>query len=139
MMFSTQTSIVAELEVVSDLHIGVSDSAQDASGRQYAPVVRDVNGKPIIPASSLKGALRSAEFAVTSNDESDVFGFASRHREGEGQIANLWLEHAVLKKASSEDLNSVTQSDPEGGVFRAWHVALDPKTGAAKANHLFQL
>ena len=64
--------ITGELEVLTGLHIGASD-AYSAIGAIDSPVIRDgLSQKPLIPASSLKGKMRSLLAKAINTDASDL-------------------------------------------------------------------
>lgn len=133
MIFGHRIEITGNLTLLSDMHIGVSDSGLNDEGHEVSLVARGEGGAPIIPASSLKGVLRAALPVDIANK---IFGYASQHREGEGQAARFWLDHAWLDTPAGE-LSGLSKEAPANGVFTAKHVALDPKTGAAEEHKLF--
>ena len=58
--------IETNLTVLTGLHIGGSDT-YSAIGTVDAPVIKSpLNGKPIVPGSSLKGKLRTLIASVTN-------------------------------------------------------------------------
>lgn len=56
--FASRTTIRGDLIAETGLHIGVGGSSIDPSATD-SPVIRDSRGRPFIPGSSLKGAIRS--------------------------------------------------------------------------------
>jgi CRISPR-associated RAMP protein (TIGR02581 family) len=56
--FSSRVTIRGQLIAETGLHIGTGVSALDPSATD-SPVIRDVKGRPFIPGSSFKGALRA--------------------------------------------------------------------------------
>lgn len=74
--------IKGEIELITGLHIGGSES-YSAIGAVDSPVVRDsVSGNPIIPGSSLKGKMR----ALLQN----TFGVSRSHNEDHSQVLRLF-------------------------------------------------
>lgn len=136
-MIGERVEISARLKVISDLRIGAAnEEAEEKNGetRHYSPVLRGVNGLPVLPASSLKGVLR----AVLPEDIRDeAFGCITDHGSGRGQIGRLWLEQSFLISASQDDLSGLSQDQDDTGCFRKMGVALDPDRGTASDNKLF--
>ncbi|MEJ2002524.1 MAG: RAMP superfamily CRISPR-associated protein [Maritimibacter sp.] len=135
MIFGNRISLTCHLVAKSDIHVGAGDTAIGKDGREFSQLVRQ-GDMPILPASSLKGVLRAALAERGDPNLASIFGNASNVDERTGQAAHLWLDHAVLMKPA-EDLNGLSEHPAEGGVYRAKHVALDPATGAAAENKLF--
>lgn len=74
--------ISGEIEVVTGLHIGGTDS-YSAIGAVDSPVIRDsVTGYPIIPGSSIKGKMRSLL--------QKTFGSSPSHNEDNEQVLRLF-------------------------------------------------
>ncbi|NLJ90556.1 MAG: type III-A CRISPR-associated RAMP protein Csm3 [Clostridiales bacterium] len=74
--------ISGEIEVVTGLHIGGTDS-YSAIGAVDSPVIRDsVTGNPIIPGSSIKGKMRSLL--------QKTFGASPSHNEDHDQVLRLF-------------------------------------------------
>ncbi|HHB81554.1 MAG TPA: hypothetical protein ENK83_07415 [Aliiroseovarius sp.] len=144
MIFGPRILIRGKLHLKTDLHLGGSDARIEASTdkqgnaitREVSPVVRDFSGKPMIPATSLKGVLRHA-LRSSAQDADGLLGSASDVAKQSGAVASLWLDHAVLERAGA-DLANLSESGSEGGVYQAKHVALDPATGTAADNKLFE-
>lgn len=133
MIFGQRIQITGTLTLQSDMHIGVSDTGRDSNEHELSLVARGLDEKPIIPASSLKGALRAG---LDVDKAKAIFGDASEHREGEGHAARLWLDHAWLASYPS-GLNGLSAEAPATGIFQAKHVAMDPATGASEEHKLF--
>ena len=56
--FNGKYIIDAKIELITGLHIGTAENSLDIGGVDN-PVIKDANGIPYIPGSSLKGKLRS--------------------------------------------------------------------------------
>ncbi|MFZ1413759.1 MAG: RAMP superfamily CRISPR-associated protein [Defluviicoccus sp.] len=98
-MFADRFEITGTLTLDSALHIGCgnilpkreTDSA-DAAEPSLSLVCRAEGGRPIIPGTSLKGALRA--LLPDPRLGAELFGMISEHREEAGQIGRLWLRPA---------------------------------------------
>ncbi len=136
MIFARRIRISGQIELKSDLHVGGSDVQfdidKDGEERRFSAIIRQQDGKPIIPASSLKGVLRST--LGKGAHRTELFG--EEHKDGSGRVARLWLDHAVMSEAAA-DLEDLSDHPAEGGVFRSKHVAIEPATGAAAPNKLY--
>lgn len=81
---------LARVVVEADTPIAVGTGREDIV--TDAPVVRDVNGLPYIPATSLTGVIRHA-LGIGKEDKNVVFGY---HDKNGGQGARLILTDAVM-------------------------------------------
>ncbi len=138
MIFGARLTITGKLKTDSDLHIGGSNKefvTEDGKQREVAALARWHDGKPFIPASSLKGVLRAA-LKQAGEDEKAVFGEGSEHERDKGYAARLWLDHAVLETEGAPPSN-LSNDTSAPGAFHARHVALDAATGAAMDHKLF--
>ena len=142
-MFGKRIHFEAILEAESDLHIGGAPAIERNDGkgtRKIAAIMRDAYKKPYLPASGLKGALRSA----LDGDGSaiPIFGSAGDGATSEGDavlgnIAKLWLEDARMEAATESNLNGLGHFEPEEGAYFQTRVALNERTGANDRNKLF--
>lgn len=81
--------ISGEIEVITGLHIGGTDS-YSAIGAVDSPVIRDsVTNNPIIPGSSIKGKMRSLL--------QKTFGASPDHNEDDEQVLRLFGSSATDK------------------------------------------
>ncbi|OIQ35227.1 MAG: hypothetical protein BM559_01555 [Roseobacter sp. MedPE-SWchi] len=124
MIFGNRFTIQSTLVAKSDLFVGGTDRRTNDDGHEVSTIVRWHNGQPVIPASSLKGALRRALMALNEGAATTLFGQGSEHANGIGSAATLWIDHSVMS-GSVDHVRTVT------------HVALDPATGASEDNKLF--
>ena len=114
------------LVLESDLHVGNGDV--DGNRAMFA---RDAGGRPVIPGSTLKGALRAC---LDSKTADKLFGTAKD--DGTGSMGRVIFYAAELRP------DSVNPGDlPAGGdgVAIATHVAIDRAHGGAEDRKLFQL
>ena len=81
---------LARVVVEADTPIAIGTGREDIV--TDAPVVRDVNGLPYIPATSLTGVIRHA-LGIGKEDKNVVFGY---HDENGGQGSRLILTDAVM-------------------------------------------
>lgn len=110
----------------SDLHVGDGD----ADGNR-ATFVRDVRGNPIIPGSTLKGALRACFDRGTAGK---LFGTAKD--DGTGNMGRLIFYSARLRPGTADPCDLPAG---EAGIARAAHVAIDRARGGAEARKLFEM
>lgn len=150
MMFGNRLVIEAELELQSDLHIGSGlikkierkNRDDEPETSELALVQRDHKKRPLIPSTSLKGALRAALDRIDAKASATLFGEISEHEQDKGQIGRLWIEPAIWQ--------GVKAPDPEPGpellappdhtqedAFNRIRVALDRDRGAAAERLLF--
>ncbi|GMG85347.1 RAMP superfamily CRISPR-associated protein [Paralimibaculum aggregatum] len=124
MMYGKRYRIESVLRLERDLHIGGSRRIEyrdeNDERRERVAVMRARDGAPLIPASSLKGALRARLDRAT-----EFLGEASEHKNGRGKAARLWMENAPASKG-----HDAPRCDK--------HVSIDRVTGAALENHLFE-
>lgn len=154
-----------ELGVLSDLHIGDGTTGEIERMRDrndapdallvadYARVVRDHRGRPVIPATALKGALRKA-YLHRFGDEAAKAAFGEAHRtewffeKGEeaardlGGPAMLTFFAGLLDDRGSdfdEGLPRAPSPPDAGGIptFVATHVSLSRRTGTADDQKLY--
>ena len=120
------TRFSGSLLLESDLHVGDGDTEGN-----LATFVRDVRGNPIIPGSTLKGALRACFGRKTAGK---LFGTAKD--DGTGNMGRLIFYAARLRFGSADpgDLPA-----DEAGVAQAAHVAIDRAHGGAEAQKLFEI
>ncbi len=150
-----QGNIVAE----SGLHVGGQSAAFDIGGVDNS-VVKNGDGKPYIPGSSLKGKLRSLlakregskDFVRPKKEKGtnglydddtyigDLFGLPA-HNDRPQAYTRLFVRDATLDAAKLEALkNSATLYDMEFEYSDVkWENVIDRKTGAAKNGGLRQM
>lgn len=117
-----------DLEWVTDspMHIGAA-SFRHLDGNQVQEIVAaSAGGRPHIPATTLKGALRSL---CGREDAELLFGTPGEGEGKEGHIGHVLLGAALMTDGLDRFRGS--QERPE------WRTSVDPRTGAAKGGHLF--
>ena len=123
------------LRLLAPLHVGsgdrrIVDARSDEDGpTQIALILRDAEGRPWIPAASVKGVLRS----LSTRAIEVLFGAISDHDEGTGRMGALLFRAAVLH-TPGDAVGSAAATD---GTFIHQRTALDPGRGIAKRNRLF--
>ena len=120
------TRFSGSLLLESDLHIGDGD----ADGNR-ATFVRDEEGNPTIPGSTLKGALRACFDPETAGK---LFGTAKD--DGTGNMGRL-IFYAARLRSGTADPGDLPAGEP--GMARAAHVAIDRARGGAEARKLFEI
>lgn len=120
--------IVGRLEVLSPLHVGsgnvVPTTRMGKDGQQTEPTLvdalcRTAAGRPYLPASTLRGAVRARlADADTVNRELGVRLFGTTHDE-DGQMGKLRFYDAVQTDDRQPDLRSAIAIDPLFGVVEA--------------------
>lgn len=147
MIFGNRLALKLKLETEAPLHIGAgirrTDPNLQTSDMDKAPEVllvqRDRTGQPIIPATSLKGALRTAA-ALPATAVDRLLGEQGEAAEGRGRIARLWLGTAVATTppdASTAHRGSTTDAGLRAHGFVKTGVQIERTTGAAEARKLF--
>ena len=147
MIFGNRLVLTLKLETAALLHIGAGvrrvEPQLKADDMDEAPelllVQRDRTDRPIIPATSLKGALRAvSRLPAATLDQ--LLGEAGEAAEGRGRIARLWLDTAIA--TTPADANAAYRgSTSDAGLrdhgFVKTGVQIDRMTGAAEARKLF--
>ena len=147
MIFGNRLVLTLELETGAPLHVGAgicrTDPKLQKTDMDEAPEVllvqRDRAGQPIIPATSLKGALRAAtDLSAAALDR--LLGEQGEAAEGRGRIARLWLGTAVGTTpgdANAGHRGSTTETGLRAHGFVKTGVQIERTTGAAEARKLF--
>lgn len=159
MMFGNRIEFELKLHLDGDLHIGAGVDEEDAKlldeearkkGEEppkVALVQRDVAGNAVIPATSLKGALRS-QAALTKEQFDRLLGQQGKvvrddHgdlKKVEGRIGRLWLGCATSEAAVDDDAR-FAGATKNGGIRRQGFVKtavrIDRKSGAAEDTLLY--
>jgi CRISPR/Cas system CSM-associated protein Csm3 (group 7 of RAMP superfamily) len=113
----------AQIKGLSEVLISSDSVVRDETGEHLiTPVLRGYGNKPMIPASTLKGALRA--YNCDNASLRDLFGFAAADGTTKSAIGRLELDDACLV-----DTTRVTS------IRRT---AISRQTGAADHNRLFQ-
>lgn len=129
-MFGDRIAFSATLEVVSDLHFGAPEAATEQGNVQR--LVYNHEGRPLLPASTLKGVLRAG-----SKNDMASFGAPTDTERVSGIVAKLWLDDALLNKPAEDSLFTGRGKSCGSGVFLSEHVAIDRMTGAAENSKLY--
>lgn len=147
MIFGNRLIIEAELELLSDLHVGSGrteklaplDGDEEDQKTECALVQRDADNQPLIPSTSLKGGLRAAVRGLSEPELAGLFGEISEHEKGKGQIGRLWIEPARWLGAAADEEGSrlapASRCCADG--FKRTRVAIDRQRGAAADRLLF--
>ena len=98
--------IVIEAETPIAVGSGRSDILTDS------PVVRDINGLPFIPGSSLAGVLRHA--LGIADDEKNIFG---HHDDNGGEGSRLSVSDAVMIGAEGKAMDGLQPGIDRTGAF----------------------
>ena len=132
------------LKILSPLHIGVGRVREDLlpereeNGKKHKvpvnAIIRGALGKPYLPGTTLKGALKSALRTSSEAVSSELFGDIKS--DGSGRMGALLVRGALMDKAGqAEGLPYAT----EDGVFVLSRTAIDAGRGIAARNKLFNM
>lgn len=138
--------IAGRLTLESDLRLGDGDhrgapSRDDGQDAQVATIQRDVDGKPIIPGSSLKGVLRHfAKTLVRDDGEWAVldrlFGEAPSATDG-GRGGALEFLDCRMAGTSPDHVALFRDWAPERHGYARDGIAIDGATGTVEGRKLF--
>jgi CRISPR/Cas system CSM-associated protein Csm3 (group 7 of RAMP superfamily) len=153
-VFSDRWIVTGRLVVVSPLHVGTGDTTRyahvkgkdgeggNAGTPEVARIARGDGGRPIIPASTLKGLLRRIAETIPSVEVASLFGEIKD--DGSGAMGRLLprtaTANALADASKMPYANESADGKPIGrGVFVAARTSVDAVTGAAAKNKLFFL
>lgn len=150
MMFGNRLRLTGDLELLTDLHLGSGERDErertepDGERETYelSLVQRGVDGRAVIPGTSLKGAMRAAALTARlgKGEIADLFGPLQVQGAKEAKIGRLWI-HAALRKGNADRRDEVRGLTRDGGSkedgFERIHVRLHRTTGASEAHLLY--
>lgn len=116
--------------------------AENGETSRMATVVRDVDDKPVIPGSALKGALRAAVLASCGPEKSvELFGAEknSEGAEGHASVVTIYAARIIEEGPPAPTSNLGLPESGKKYTFLATHVALDRKTGSAEDQKLYSV
>ena len=139
------------LQVLSPLHVGSGDTRTveavkgglDGEKPAVAAIVRDALGRPYIPGSTLKGALRRIAERLTANgtlDKPSISQLFGEIKEGAGgQIGAILFRGATLKDTPPDTSPMPYGASPDlgKGVFVAARTQVEHSSGVADDHALF--
>lgn len=114
-----------------------SDAPADDLENAYSAVIVDANGKPYIPASTLRGALRAATTDPVLRTR--LFGPAQIHGSADGTAGIVRLSDAPLKHSADTTAANTPYWDPHRGTGIQHGIAIDAVTGAVRKHMLYRL
>ncbi|MFZ1342873.1 RAMP superfamily CRISPR-associated protein [Thiothrix eikelboomii] len=140
--------ISGTLRLCSDLHVGsgnvedIRPRVQDAEEGSYRSVLLDHAGKPMIPASTLRGWLRQYACTVargSNHTQLEYFEYnAFGHSEGDKRVTGrVRLQDAILRAAAKPSTDKPKSYDAERGTLLRHGIALDARTGVVDDHKLF--
>ena len=158
----SQLRFTAKVQLKANLHIGIGETAplgESGGLRPSAPLVdgvnpevslifRDETGRPAIPATAQKGALRKAIQALEDEAEANrLFGevkdtewvrdaWGERLTEDRGTAGTVWLRMARRTEAPLHPGQQPYWEASKESCISA-HVAIERKTGTAADQKLF--
>lgn len=154
-----RVKISGQLTVCSALHIGdggmdelrnhdypkAKIKAQDVEKMHYNTVCRDVEGKPYLPASSLRGFLAAIAQDFDAKLHQQLFGLpatpadeqANDDDEEQGQAGRLRIYDARLNTQKIPEVNHLAAWDAKKYTCLRSQVSIDPITGVSKSHQLF--
>ena len=104
--FINRYVITGELEAVTALHVGAAEDVFKPNGCKN-PFFRNADGKPLIPGSSLKGAMRSFLEQYLSSDSGSTIIPANIHYRRSGCSA----DHPCADHKTDPDLEKLLRSN----------------------------
>jgi CRISPR/Cas system CSM-associated protein Csm3 (group 7 of RAMP superfamily) len=145
-------SFTARLRLRSDLHIGTGGTGELSKLRSsfkpddpekdpdVALIARDHDGRPIIPATALKGALRKAALAGYGRETAERLFGAVKYTSPDGtdetgQIGLVWLRFAPMTETPLPGERPFW--DAQARTIITTHVAIERRTGTAADKKLF--
>lgn len=145
MMFGPRWEITLAMHLEGTLHIGSGETPPDPKVAdaeadkppEVSEVQRDKDGNAIIPATSLKGALR-AQAPLSGAERDALLGERGEAEEGKGRIARLWFGPAIAGDFCNQRFQGMTKNRGlrrQGFVKTA--VRIDRKSGASEDKYLF--
>lgn len=147
-MYVNHVTLSGVLTVTEDLHIG-SGEEKEIGGRRVATLFRNDKKIPVIPSTSLKGAVRSAGQYDSQDDAAfvrDVFGTTDASRDDRsGAMGRLWFHTAALcpdswglaKKQNLPGADSDGGNSDRPGSFIKVRTAIDRQSGGPDEHKLF--
>lgn len=109
---------IARMVVEAATPLAVGSGASDVV--TDSPVVKDINGLPYIPGTSLAGVLRHALELGRCEDETNFFGY---HDKDGGRGARIVFTDAVMIGRDGVAVDGIRQQDPADD-FYAWYQEL---------------
>lgn len=107
-----------------------------------APVAKDVNGLPYIPATSIAGVLRHA-MGYTNDADGNIFGYISKTGNDSGHGSDIIFTDAVMVGKDGKALDGIQNIDWDDEFYRYFqdlpirqHVRINDK-GTAENNGKF--
>jgi CRISPR/Cas system CSM-associated protein Csm3 (group 7 of RAMP superfamily) len=152
-MYEGHLIVEVVIATTSPLHIGtalgaIPDAAPEFAGktadgepREIAPVQRDARGLPIIPATTLKGAMRAlAASALNKKDLDAVFGAIRESEPSQTGNPGVLVPYAarLLMPASLDGrVEAETNRCAAAGIYVTTRTAIDDASGTADHRKLF--
>lgn len=140
-MSKTRIDITGELEVVTPLHVGsgtfrsLPAAAQDQGEcPEVAEIVRDADGAPYLPPTTLKGLLRRLMEAMPDQKEQMPRLLGEIKNDGQGRMGALLMRGA--RRLVAPNVQDAPYAE-ERGIFVAARTRVDPQSGTAKDSALF--
>lgn len=127
--------ITGKIELKTGLRIGTSKNALDIGGLEQA-VIKDVQGIPYIPGSSLKGKLRSLLERAEDNKEAIVRIFGPSPKESKtGKTSRIIVRDALLDTQHFKtDVLGISSSIMDNSNYTEikWENTINRTTGTAE-------
>ncbi|EOS79229.1 sso1426 family CRISPR-associated ramp protein [Dorea sp. 5-2] len=109
--FINRYVITGELEAVTALHVGAAEDVFKPNGCKN-PFFRNADGKPLIPGSSLKGAMRSfLEQYLSSDSGSAIIPDNIHYRRSVCSADHLCADHLCADHKTEADLKKPLRSN----------------------------
>ncbi len=141
--FTTKRDFHAELIVISPLHVGSGMDVKEPElqvetdggqvNAEVAEIVRDGHGKPYIPGSTLKGALRARLAALTDEEMAEkLFGKAG----DDSSIMSALVVYGAEFSSAPKDC-TLPRYESSHGTFISARTAIDGGRGTVVQHKLF--
>ncbi|MBD3352572.1 MAG: type III-A CRISPR-associated RAMP protein Csm3 [Candidatus Lokiarchaeota archaeon] len=120
LIFKAKVILKGKIKIETGLAIGGNPVALDIGGMD-SPVIKDADGVPYIPGSSIKGKMRSllekAKYPLRSNDEDDGLGYFDKK-----MIIHRFESNESNESKEYDDImdifGSIERKKPVRGIFR---------------------
>jgi CRISPR/Cas system CSM-associated protein Csm3 (group 7 of RAMP superfamily) len=141
-MFGDRHEIRLSLETATPLHVGTGELAPLGADKDtsVSTIVRDADGYPYLPATSIKGALRRLAEQHFPDDEGIVplFGRIVASSDAPGVMGRLLVRGGGVTGALPDVSHApFARAIDRKGTFVAARTAIDRKTGVADDHKLF--
>lgn len=145
-MFADRAEVTFTLKTLTSLHVGTGEfkpmGAQEGSNDagRYAAIVRDHQGLPYIPATTIKGVMRRLAEDYFADDAviDALFGTIKGSKSGSGAMGKLLFRAGLCRgDLPRTDAMPFAKEAVGKGAYIAAHTAIDGASGVAEDHKLF--